>query len=124
MTSTPSPCLTPRMDLSDNCQRSSGCFQSYGCGATPRSLEWTRKQKSVRRSFEHPRPSRYMPLVMCCWRGPSSSVLSLRGLFEACAKLRDTTGCSKSSSVGLSKKLVPGLGEVTVIFIWNGTCER
>lgn len=38
MTSTPSPCLTPRMDLSDNCQRSSGCFQSYGCGATPRSL--------------------------------------------------------------------------------------
>jgi len=38
MTSTSSPSLPPRMDLSDNCQRSSGCFQSCGCRATPGSL--------------------------------------------------------------------------------------
>ena len=56
------------------------------------------------------------PLQLC-----SQSSRPVRGL----CKTTDTgTGCSKSSSVGLSKKLVPGLGEVTVIFIWNGTCER
>ena len=60
------PGLPPRMDLSDNCQRSSGCFQSCGCRATPGSLAWTQQQKFVRVRFEHPAPSRYMLLVMCC----------------------------------------------------------